>query len=128
MNSFQNLSLILNLSLSLPDLLSLSFCTFAVAYYVTREDGPLAIFYRLRMAVGAGVEADDVAVLGDEALHTEPAQPMKRGGLAQLLSCPYCLSPYAAAFSLLLWVVAPVLVYLLATAGVSVCLLNAGDR
>lgn len=110
-------------SLSLLDFLVLVLATYATAHYVTREDGPGAVFLRLRQWAGAEVPADDVAVLGDEAVDTEPPVPRSRF-LAELLSCPYCLSPYAAVATLLLLYVAWPVAWILAAAGGSVLLLE----
>ena len=114
--------------LSPLDLAILALSTFAIAYYVSSTDGPWAVFYHLRLRVGAEWDPDDVATLGDEAIDTDPlSEPPSPGSLAQLFSCPYCLSPYAAALSIDLWFYLYPLALILALTGASAFLLRLTD-
>lgn len=112
------------MNLQLLDFLILALATYAIAHYVTREDGPFAVFLRFRRWVGAEVDAADIPIMGDEAWYTEASPEVKPGSIAALFACPYCLSPYAAVVSLFLWYVAWPVALVLGLAGVSVLVLE----
>lgn len=79
------------------DLISLGLAAWRLAYMLVHEDGPLAMFSRLRYAAGVR------AVVRRDHTGAPQAARVAMGPLAELLTCAWCVSVWTAGLLAIPW-------------------------
>lgn len=92
--------------MNLLALVLLALATFRVSMLITKEDGPFHIFRNLRVYYGRQASKQDTYT------------PI-REFIAELLSCPYCLSIYTAVFLYIMFYVSIIPIFVLAIWGLA---------